>query len=109
MRMPTLNVQSAFSWAVLVLCALRRRLIWALSVCFPITRPSAKGKSNYPQAAYRLAVGRLLTQSLLAVGSPCNTIRILQSRLPIFTRVPDSQYVDVAFLKFIAHLVVAHQ
>ena len=32
----------------------------------------------------------------------------IKGQLPIFTRVPDSQYVDVAFLKFVAHLVVTH-
>ena len=45
---------------------------------------------------------------LPAVGSLCNTIGMMQGQLPIFTRVPDSQYVDVAFLKFVAHLVVTH-
>ena len=45
---------------------------------------------------------------LPTVGSLCNTIGMMQGQLPIFTRVPDSQYVDVAFLKFVAHLVVTH-
>ncbi|EKD97310.1 MAG: hypothetical protein ACD_23C00974G0003 [uncultured bacterium] len=33
---------------------------------------------------------------LPAVGSLCNTIGMMQGQLPIFTRVPDSQYVGTS-------------
>ena len=72
---------------------------------FPVTVPSQRPLWR------RIATGRSWPNPdpwLPAVGSLCNTIGMMQGQLPIFTRVPDSQYVDVAFLKFVAHLVVTH-